>query len=126
MLKLDARILIVDDSKLVRMSMTGIFRSLGYLNVVEAHDGQQAVALHTTQRADLIMLDIVMPILRGDEALAQIRATDTTTPIIMLSSLAAQSDIDNCRSYGITDFLVKPLVAESGRAVISQQLARLN
>jgi CheY-like chemotaxis protein len=125
MLKRDAQILLVDDSKMVRMAMTRLFAFLGYTNIVEATDGAQAVDRHAKERPDLIILDIVMPNMRGDEALAQIRAVDTATPIIMLSSVAKQSEIDLCRSYGITDFIVKPIVAPEGVAALSQQLQLL-
>jgi CheY-like chemotaxis protein len=124
MLKRDAQILLVDDSKMVRMAMTRLFAFLGYTNIVEATDGAQAVDRHAKERPDLIILDIVMPNM-GDEALAQIRAVDTATPIIMLSSVAKQSEIDLCRSYGITDFIVKPIVAPEGVAALSQQLQLL-
>jgi CheY-like chemotaxis protein len=125
MLKHDAQIMIVDDSKLVRLAMSRLFQSLGYHNIVEAADGVEAVNLHAKQRPDLILLDIVMPNMRGDEALAQIRATDTTTPIIMLSSVSKESEIAACRGYGITEFVVKPIVSDSGKAVLTKQLERL-
>jgi CheY-like chemotaxis protein len=125
MLKHDAQIMIVDDSKLVRLAMTKLFQSLGYHNIMEAADGVEAVNLHAKQRPDLILLDIVMPNMRGDEALALIRATDTTTPIIMLSSVSKESEIAACRSYGITEFVVKPIVSEGGKAVLAEQLERL-
>jgi len=125
MLKQDARIMIVDDSKVVRMAMTRLFESLGYHNIIEATDGVEAIDLHAKQHPDLIMLDIVMPNLRGDEALAKIRATDTKTSIIMLSSVAKESEIALCRAYGITNFLIKPLVSEDGRTILSKQLQAL-
>ena len=125
MLKQDAKILIADDSKIVRLAMTRMLQSLGYHNVVEATDGAQAVDLHASDHYDLIMLDIVMPNVRGDEALAKIRETDADTPIIMLSSVAKQSEIDACRNYGITEYLLKPLVAGEGREVLREQLGRL-
>lgn len=125
MLKHDAQIMIVDDSRVVRMSMTMLLGSLGYHNIMEAADGAQAVDMHAKQRPDLILLDIVMPNMRGDEALAQIRATDTSTPIIMLTSVAKEREMAACRLHGITDFMIKPLLAQEGKDLLSEQLARL-
>jgi CheY-like chemotaxis protein len=126
MLKYDARIIIVDDSRAVRLALVRLFQSLGYHNIVEASDGAEAIRLHAQERADLIMLDIVMPVMRGDEALAHIRETDGTTPIIMLASRANESDFDVCRDYGITDFFPKAVVATNGSALLAQHLARLS
>jgi CheY-like chemotaxis protein len=122
MLNTDARILVVDDSKLVRLAMKRIFSILGYENVIEAMDGREAIDQHAKERPGLIVLDIVMPNMRGDEALAKIRDIDTATPIIMLSSVAKQSEIDRCRSLGITEFLVKPIVAPDVLATLKAQL----
>jgi two-component system chemotaxis response regulator CheY len=126
MLRPDARILIVDDSRMIRRSMAYILETLGYANVVEASDGAEAVAQHRAQRPDLIFLDLVMPNMRGDEVLREIRATDTQTPIIMVSSVAAQSEIDACARYGITNFLIKPIVDDAAIAALSEQLRQLN
>ena len=125
MLKRDAKILIADDSKIIRIAMTRIFNDLGYEGVIQAEDGAQAVERHAADRPDLIVLDIVMPNMNGDEALAKIRAADQQTPVIMLSSLAKQSQIDACKALGIVEFVVKPLTAEEGKGVVKSLLERL-
>jgi two-component system chemotaxis response regulator CheY len=125
MLKQDAKILIADDSSIIRKAMTRIFNELGYTNVVLAEDGAQAVERHAAEKPDLILLDIVMPNMNGDEALAKIRDADKATPVIMLSSVAKQSQIDACKALGIIEFVVKPLTAEDGKTVIKALLDRL-
>ncbi len=125
MLRQDAKILIADDSRIIRVAMSRIFKELGYDNLIEAEDGSRAVELHAAHRPDLIMLDIVMPNMTGDEALAKIRETDRTTPVIMLSSVAKQSQIDACKALGILEFVVKPLTADSGKDVVRGLLQRL-
>ena len=125
MLKQDAKILIADDSKIIRIAMSRIFKELGYENIIHAEDGAQAVERHAADRPDLILLDIVMPNMNGDEALAKIRTADRTTPVIMLSSLAKQSQIDTCTALGIVEFVVKPVTAEHGKGVVQSLLDRL-
>jgi CheY-like chemotaxis protein len=125
MLRQDAKILIADDSKIIRTAMSRIFKELGYENIIQAEDGAQAVERHAADHPDLILLDIVMPNMGGDEALAKIRAADQTTPVIMLSSLAKQSQIDACTALGIVEFVVKPLTAEDGKGVMRSLLDRL-
>jgi two-component system chemotaxis response regulator CheY len=125
MLASEAKILLVDDSRLVRMSVARIFNKLGYANLIEAENGEQAVARHAADHPDLILLDIVMPVMTGEEALSRIRAVDQATPIAMLSSIAKESQIEACRSLGITEFIVKPLSMETGPDTINALLARL-
>ena len=125
MLSPDAKILLADDSRIIRIAMSRILNELGYKNLVEAEDGVQAVARHAAEKPDLIFLDIVMPNLNGDEALAQIRAADATTPVIMLSSVAKQSQIDACVALGILEFVLKPLTAEDGKQTVRTLLERL-
>jgi two-component system chemotaxis response regulator CheY len=125
MLRQDAKILIADDSRIIRIAMSRVFKELGYANIIEAEDGVRAVELHASERPDLIMLDIVMPNMGGDEALAKIRDKDRVTPVIMLSSVAKQSQIDACKALGIVEFVVKPLTAETGKEMVRDLLERL-
>ena len=125
MLKQDAKILIADDSSIIRKAMSRILNELGYQNIVVAEDGAQAVERHAAEKPDLILLDIVMPNMNGDEALAKIREGDKTTPVIMLSSVAKQSQIDACKALGIIEFVLKPLTAEDGKGILKSLLDRL-
>lgn len=125
MLRPDAKILIADDSRIIRVAMARIFKDLGYHNIVEAEDGARALEQHATEKPDLIMLDIVMPNMTGDEALARIREKDAATPVIMLSSVAKQSQIDACKALGILEFVIKPLTAEEGKDTLRSLLERL-
>jgi CheY-like chemotaxis protein len=122
MLNSETKILLADDSRLIRMAMGKMLRELGYSNIVEAEDGAQAVAKHAEEKPGFIFMDIVMPNLNGDEALAQIRAVDKDTPVVMLSSVAKQSEIDTCESLGIVEFVIKPLTAETGPATLRRLL----
>ena len=108
MLDKNAKILIVDDSRVVRMAMKKLLSNLEYSNFVEAGDGQEAVDIYKDENPDLVIMDIIMPNMNGDEALAKIRETDKETPVIILSSFAKESKVDTCRELGITEFITKP------------------
>jgi CheY-like chemotaxis protein len=125
MLPLNAKILLCDDSRIIRLSMSRILNELGYHNLIEADDGARGVEQHAAEQPDLIFLDIVMPNMTGDEALAKIRAVDKATPVIMLSSVAKQSQIDACSALGILEFVLKPLTAEDGKETLRGLLERL-
>jgi CheY-like chemotaxis protein/CheY-specific phosphatase CheX len=108
------KVLVVDDSKFIRLSMKRFLKSLGYENVVEASNGKEAVEMHAKEKPAIIFMDIVMPEMTGDEALVKIRETDSDTPIVMLSSVTDNTLIDRCIKVGVAGYIVKPLTAEDG------------
>ena len=108
MLDKNAKILIVDDSRVVRMAMKKLLSNLEYSNFLEAGDGDEAVEKYEAESPDLIIMDIIMPNMNGDEALAKIRENDQDTPVIILSSFAKESKVETCRELGITEFITKP------------------
>ena len=112
MLDKNAKILIVDDSRVVRMAMKKLLSNLEYSNFLEAGDGTEAVEKYESENPDLIIMDIIMPNMNGDEALAKIREKDQNTPVIILSSFAKESKVDTCRKLGITEFVTKPFSPE--------------
>lgn len=113
-IQIDEKILLVDDSKFIRLSIKKFLNSLGYQNIVEAANGIEAVEMHAKEKPAIIFLDIVMPDMTGDEALEKIRETDSDTPIVMLSSVTDNNMIDRCDEIGVAGYIVKPLTAEDG------------
>lgn len=108
------KILVVDDLKMVRSSMKRYLNKLGYDNVTEACNGAEAVEKFKSEAPDIMFMDIVMPEMNGNEALRKIREQDQTTPIVMLSSVADESVINECEALGIKGYIIKPLTMETG------------
>ncbi|MDH5423899.1 MAG: response regulator [Gammaproteobacteria bacterium] len=103
------RLLIVDDSKLMRDALVGIFADDENIMIETASDGFEALALLDVFKPDVITLDINMPELDGISTLKRIMI-DQPVPTIMLSSLAqegAKITFDALR-YGAVDFISKP------------------
>lgn len=113
-LSVDKKILIVDDSPVIRKMMKRYLRSLGYENVLEAENGLDAILLHTREKPSIIFMDLVMPKTSGDEALKRIRDTDKDTPVIMLSSVSDKDVIEDCTKLGLTGYIIKPLTPSTG------------
>ncbi|MEK6747619.1 MAG: response regulator [Pseudomonadota bacterium] len=124
MLPTDAKILVVDDMKMIRTALKKYLGLLGYKNIVEAEDGQDAIEKYTKEKPRFIFMDVVMPKTTGSEALKAIRALDKTTPIAMLSSVADESLIAECHQQGIVGYVLKPLTMENGPAILSDILAK--
>ena len=116
------KILVVDDMKMVRTSLKLYLKELGYQNVIEAQNGQDAVDKHSAEKPDFIFMDIVMPEMNGTEALKLIREQDSATPIVMLTSVADKNVITQCTDLGIDGYILKPLTWDTGPDVLKQFL----
>ena len=101
------RILLAEDEQqLARVVMTALAHE-GY-QVDWAKDGQQAVQLAQQTVYDLMILDIMMPVMNGIEALKEIRASGHTNHVIMLTAMAEVGDWVTGLDAGADDYLTKP------------------
>lgn len=117
---LGEKVLIVDDSPIIRASMKKVVSALGYNNVIEAGSGKEAIEKHSAESPAIMFMDIVMPEMNGDEALAAIRDKDKETPIVMLSSVADQTVIEKCNGLGATGYIVKPFSLKDGPEILRE------
>lgn len=108
----DGTILIADDEMHVRKYIGLLLGRIGHPVIVEAADGLAAVNLWRQVSPDLVLLDVNMPLLDGIGALARIKASDSSMPVIMLTSLANRSTVEECARLGATGFLRKDLPRE--------------
>jgi CheY-like chemotaxis protein len=105
-----ATILLVEDDDLSRDMLQRRLERKNY-QVVTALDGAQAVALATSRKPDLILMDLSLPILDGWMATQQIRATFDLTqmPIIGLTAHALLGDREKALAVGCNDYDTKPV-----------------
>ena len=103
------RLLIVDDSALMRRHLSELFRSEGGFEIEMARNGAEAVSKTEEFRPDVITLDINMPEMDGLTALSRIMAA-TPTPVVMVSSLTEKGALATFESLalGAVDFVAKP------------------
>jgi two-component system cell cycle response regulator DivK len=104
-----ASILVVEDDTMVRDLLVKRLQWEGY-RIVTASNGAQAVALTRTDKIDLVLMDIGLPILNGWQAAHRIRAhADTATlPIIALTAYALSDERLKCFEMGCDDYESKP------------------
>ncbi len=102
-------ILIVDDEPKNRKLARDLLEVFGYV-IIEAENGKQGVEMTKTHKPDLILMDIMMPVMDGIEA-TRILKTDSTTqtiPILAVSSMAMKGDQERIIGYGCDGYLAKP------------------
>ena len=103
------RILVVEDQEDLRAILRDLLVGSGY-EVIEAVDGQAGVATAQSERPDLILMDIQLPVLDGYEAMRRIRIDPNlgVTPIIAVSSFAMKGDEEKARASGCDGYVTKP------------------
>jgi CheY-like chemotaxis protein len=101
--------LIVDDERANRLALKTLLEKQGY-QTIEAVNGQEAVALFIQQGADIVFMDVLMPILDGYEATRQIKTASGKrfVPVIFLTAMSDEAALAQCIEAGGDDFLVKP------------------
>lgn len=109
MLKKDAKILICDDSILARKNLKNILFDLGYTDICEVANGQDAVDKCNELVPDVVFLDIVMPIKDGVTATKEINEHNKDINIVIISSVGTQNHITEAIKAGACDFLQKPI-----------------
>ncbi len=102
-------ILLVDDLRTNRMVMKKALENEGYI-FIEASNGKEAIELAIEHQPDIIIMDGIMPIMDGFEAVSMLRKVEALqrTPIIMISSLAEEEMKIKAIEVGVNDFISKP------------------
>src|SRR5262249_12864201 len=103
------RILVVEDQEDLRGILRDLLTSSGY-ELLEAADGEAGVAKAKSDRPDLILMDIQMPVMDGYEATRQIKADPdlNAIPVIAVSSFAMKGDEEKARAAGCDHYITKP------------------
>lgn len=118
------RILICDDTRLVRALVKGVLEGSGY-HCSEAGDGQEALDLLQDQAFDLIVLDIHMPDMNGAALLKNIRINQSNVdlPVIICSGSRDRQDYLQVSQYGVQGILMKPIKKEELLTCVEEVLS---
>jgi two-component system cell cycle response regulator DivK len=103
------RILIVEDQEDNRAIMRDLLNDAGY-DLIEATNGQDGVNLAQSERPDLILMDVQLPVMDGYEATRRIKSNVElkSIPVIAVTSFALSGDEGKAQSAGCDDYLAKP------------------
>ena len=99
-------ILVVEDEKPIARALTLKLEKAGF-NVITTFDGLEALNVLETEKVDLILLDLIMPIMDGFTILEKIKEKNMKVKIFVTSNLGQQSDIDKAKKLGVKKFFVK-------------------
>jgi diguanylate cyclase (GGDEF)-like protein len=118
-------LLVVDDVADNRIVLARRFQRRGF-EIIEAEDGQQALALIEQHAFDVVLLDAMMPGLSGNEVLRQIRTrySAAVLPVIMVTARTESENVVESLQLGANDYITKPVDFAVALARVTKQVAR--
>ncbi len=104
-----ARILIVDDQEDIRFALSMTLQDAGHA-VCEAANGAEAIEEAIAQQPDLVLMDVMMPVMDGFSALQALKEQPATysTPVLMLTAMGRPEQRERARVLGAFDYITKP------------------
>ena len=116
------RIMVVDDEKIVRMSLRFLLESIG-LECEVFEDGTFALDAFRDSpgRFDAIITDLAMPVMRGTELYERVRAIDPSIPVLILSGLLDDERVERFQRDGVIRMLAKPALLDEIVAALKSQ-----
>ena len=118
-------ILLVEDNLLNQRIVTFSLKKYNH-DVIIANNGVEAIEKFRESKFDVILMDIMMPVMDGLEATVKIReienleGIDKRTPIVALTANTMDNDRDKCLSYGMDEFMAKPFDVEKLKTIFNE------
>ncbi len=102
-------ILLVDDEEIIRITAEKMLKSMNY-EVILARDGREAVDIfrENHRKIDLVLLDMIMPVLNGRETFNMIRQIDPDVKVVLSSGFSKAEDVKQMTEKGLSGFIRKP------------------
>lgn len=110
---MSGKVLVVDDSGVMRKIIIRSLNAVGFKDTVEAADGSEGLALFQQHKFDMVLTDWNMPVKSGIELVKDLRKLDANVPIFMITTESEKERVIEAIQAGITDYLVKPFTADA-------------
>ena len=122
------KVLIVDDSSMMRRLLARALTDLGFTKIILAEDGAAGLVAAEREAPDIIISDYDMPGMHGLEFIEAVRRNEALdqTAIIMLSAAEDEGVVESARDLGADTFMVKPFTTEDLKALIDTLYQRFN
>lgn len=114
------KVLLVDDNPMTRDMMKDLLTEMGHVVVGEAGDGDEAIRVFTETRPELVLLDMIMPVKTGLEALPELKAINPAAKIVMVTAVQQDTINQEMMDKGATAILHKPFMYDELAALIKQ------
>ena len=121
------RVLVVDDSSVAAQQITSILQGAGGYEVVgHAKNGAEALKLYAQMQPDIVLMDLVMPVMDGLQALRALRGINPDVRVIVLSSVGGvESKATEALRFGAAAVVLKPVEADKVCSAIERALLKV-
>lgn len=122
------KILVVDDFSTMRRIIKNLLTDLGYADISEAEDGNQALSMLKTTDFQFVITDWNMPGMHGIDLLKAIRADEKLKriPVLMVTAESKREQIVEAAQAGVNGYVVKPFTSDILREKLDRIFSRLN
>jgi DNA-binding response OmpR family regulator len=117
-----ARIIVIEDQEDLAALYESSLSKEGY-RVQKAYTGEEGVALFQDEGADAVMLDMTLPEMNGLQVLREIRALNTSVPVVVVTGETSEDTRRHCERLGVHDYLPKPVDYNRLSAALRHALA---
>ncbi|MCC6511913.1 MAG: response regulator [Pirellulaceae bacterium] len=117
------KVLVADDSGVMRKIIIRSLQTVGITDVVEAADGAEGWEAMQAELIDLVLTDWNMPNVSGLEFLKKIRESGSEVPVIMVTTEAEKAKVVEAIQAGVTDYLCKPFDSDELREKLDKYIA---
>jgi len=117
------KIMVVDDMSTMRRIVKNLLKQLGFANVDEAENGQEALVKLRADKFGFVVSDWNMPVMSGIQLLKAIRADEglKAIPVLMVTAEAQKENIIEAVQAGVSNYVVKPFTAE----ILQEKMAKI-
>ncbi len=119
---LNMKVLVVDDMSTMRRIVKNILKQLGFSNLEEAENGQDALGKLKAESYGFVVSDWNMPVMMGIDMLRAIRADEKLKhiPVLMVTAEAQKENLMEAIQAGVSNYIVKPFTAETMQEKINK------
>lgn len=118
-----ARIMVVDDTAFMRLTLRKLLEKAGHQVVAEAENGAEALERYAQVHPDLVTLDLVMPVMDGIATLKELTRRDPGCRVIVCSSMGQKALVVEALNAGAYDFIVKPFQPQRVLEAVARAVA---
>ncbi len=119
------RVIVIDDEQEVRTWLKGLLISLGCEIAGEAENGREGLELFKKERPDLVLLDLMMPVMTGNETRKFILGEDPDAHVVLLTSVADEKVVKDELLAGVEYFLRKDRSPDEIKAVLQENIEKI-
>jgi DNA-binding NtrC family response regulator len=102
-------IVVVDDEEAILFSIDTLLRMAGLNNIITCNDSRKVMNILSSQKIEIILLDLSMPHLPGEKVLSMVAEEFPEVPVVIITAAANENSAVRCMELGAFDYVIKPL-----------------